>query len=176
MYSFVYRDQHRVNLLDTPGFDTKDNSYGEIAHSIRQWLVQERKQLSGIIFLTGISDARLEVFGLTLLAMSIMLCGPQAATSTVVATTFWNKVDPETGAEHERLMLEGEHSLGFVHARGTPILRHSGSRESALVLLEWALRDRHRLKAHPPNLLTPRKEAADMAVAQALSIGPSNLR
>jgi hypothetical protein len=73
------------------------------------------------------------------------LCGPDCLPNIILATTFWDIINAGAGAARARDLIQNEDFWGFMHSHGSAVMRHSGSRESAMAILEWALRNRRRL-------------------------------
>jgi hypothetical protein len=144
----MYEERLRVHLIDTLGFDNTHRSDGEVLWKVASWLsatYEKNIQLGGIIYLHRISDARIEGSARRNLVMFQKLCGPDCFPNIILATTFWDIVEPGTGAARERELIEREEFLGFMHSRGSIVLRHSGTRQSAMAILERSLRSRRPL-------------------------------
>ena len=141
----MYKERLRIHLIELPGFDDTHRSDAEVLDEVAPWLLDiydKNSQLSGIIYLHRISDARWRESDRTNLDMLWKLCGPDFFPNITFATTFWDNIEPSVGAEREKELVEREHLWGFMLSRGSVVARHSGSRQSALAILEQSLRSR----------------------------------
>ncbi|KAH8656486.1 hypothetical protein BGZ60DRAFT_384980, partial [Tricladium varicosporioides] len=148
--SFIYKERLRIHLIEFPGFDNTYKSDTEVLHHIASWLTatyQENIQLNGIIYLHRIDDARIGGSADRSLAMLQKLCGPRCFPNIILVTTFWSFTEPDIGAARERDLVEREDfwGFGFMQSRGSAVLRHLGSRQSAMAILERSLRSRRPL-------------------------------
>jgi hypothetical protein len=144
----MYKERLRIHLIELPGFDDPYRSAAEVLEEVASWLsdiYNKNSQLSGIIYLHRISDARLRGSDRTNLAMLQKLCGPDSFPNIILATTFWDNIEPSVGAEREKELVEREDLWGSMLSRGSVVARHSGSRQSALAILEQSLRSRRLL-------------------------------
>lgn len=144
----MYEERLRVHLIDIPGFDDTYRSDVEVSREVAFWLsatYEKNIQLSGIIYLHRISDARIGGSARRNLVMFQKLCGPGYLPNIILATTFWDIIEPGIGAARERELVEREDFWSFMHSRGSAVLRHSGSRQLAMAILERPLRSRRPL-------------------------------
>lgn len=144
----MFNETLRVHLIDTPGFDDTIRTDRDVLEQVASWLSATydiNVRMSGIVYLHRISDTRIQGSARRNLIMFRKLCGPGCLPNIILATTFWDITNPGVGAERERELIQVENFWGFMHSRGSAVLRHSGSRESAMAILEWALRNRRRL-------------------------------
>ena len=144
----MYKQSLRVHLIDTLGFDNAIRTNRDILEELASWLsatYDENIRMSGMIYLHRISDVRIQGSARRNLIMFQKLCGPGCLPNIILATTFWDITDAGLGAARERSLIEKEDFWGFMHSHGSAVLRHSGSRVSAMAVLEWALRNRRRL-------------------------------
>jgi hypothetical protein len=137
----MYKERFRVHLIDTPGLDDIGRTDTDVLRDLGFWLSATYKmdiRLSGMIYLHRISDVRINIAPRRNLRMFRKLCGLDCLPNIILATTFWDIVEPRVGAEHEKRLIED--FWGYMHSHGSAILRHSGSRQSAMAILEWSLR------------------------------------
>ncbi|KAI4714351.1 hypothetical protein J4E89_000030 [Alternaria sp. Ai002NY15] len=83
-----------VHLIDTPGFNDSRRSDGETLQELAYWLAAayERKiRLSGIIYLHCITNNRLQGSAVRALSAFKSMCGEEAFSGVVVATTMWDR-------------------------------------------------------------------------------------
>jgi len=122
-----------------PGLDDSARSDTDVLLEISDWLqtaYQERISISGIVYLHRISDARIGISGTKNLRMLQKLCGNSMLDRVVFATTFWDKILMEHGAEREKELASREDFLHPMIRRGTTLTRHIGGRESAYRIVE----------------------------------------
>ncbi|KAK6542556.1 hypothetical protein TWF694_006504 [Orbilia ellipsospora] len=139
VYDFNYGGS-RVFLVDTPGFDDTNRSDSEILKDVAFWLAaaySNKAKLAGIIYLHRISDVRMQGSALRNLRMFKQLCGQNNLDSVVLVTTHWTNAEgariPEAvGSERIKELVQTDGFWGGMVERGSKVLRHDGSRESAL--------------------------------------------
>jgi hypothetical protein len=144
----MYKERLRIHLIELPGFDDTHRSDAEVFREVTSCLLDiynKNSQLSGIIYLQRISYARLRESDRTNLDMLQKLCGPDYFPNIILATTFWDDIEPSVGAEREKELVEREDLWGSLLSRGSVVARHSGSRQSAMAILEQSLRSRRLL-------------------------------
>lgn len=115
------------------------------------WLGETYKttvQLSGIIYCHRISDMRMGGSSLKNLNMFKKLCGEDAYKSITLATTMWgNLTGPtlsyDTGVAREKELLSRKDWWGLMRDRGSAVIRHDGSKESALAIVEGLIERRN---------------------------------
>ena len=115
--------------------------------------------LSGVVFLCPVSGSSSFSKITSSLKLLDRLCGRQCLSSVIVATTFWTMVDPALGATRERDLITKDEYWAQQHAHGSPVLRHSGTKYSALAIMDWLLLRRRTLK------LRVQKETAEKGYA-----------
>ncbi|KAH9925218.1 uncharacterized protein B0H18DRAFT_1170661 [Fomitopsis serialis] len=129
-----------VVLIDTPGFDDTSRSQAEILQLIAEFLrrtYSEDKLLTGIIYLHDISSNRIAQSDLGSYRLFRKLCGDAAMTNVVIATTMWDDVDQQLGAN--RLQELQDDFFKDAYDRGVPIMRHDNTRQSAHRILSRLL-------------------------------------
>ncbi|KAK4082901.1 uncharacterized protein Triagg1_1791 [Trichoderma aggressivum f. europaeum] len=139
---FMFNNHVCVHLIDTPGFDDTSRSDVEVLQNIAVWLTDSLKQdikLSGIIYLHRIIDVRMAGSTLRNLSMFKKLCGEEAYSSVVLATSMWSQVDEATGTQRERELIETKKFWGYMHEKGSRIFRLDQTRESYLEIIKYIL-------------------------------------
>ncbi|KAN0070787.1 P-loop containing nucleoside triphosphate hydrolase protein [Elaphomyces granulatus] len=139
VYYFKYRGV-RIFLIDTPGFDDTTRSDSEVLKDIAFWLAAaytKEAQLAGIIYLHRISDPKMQGSALRNLRMFKQLCGTNNLNSVILATTHWRNADdisiPESvGQARTKELMETRDFWGGMIERGSKVVKHDGSKESAL--------------------------------------------
>lgn len=137
----VYHFHHqgrRVFLVDTPGFDDTNRSDSEVLKDVAFWLAAayaKSTQLAGIIYLHRISDVRMGGSALRNLRMFKQLCGANNLSSVILATTHWSTVSDPVGSEREQELMQTEDFWGGMVGRGSQVVRHDGSKQSALKII-----------------------------------------
>ncbi|KAM0481572.1 hypothetical protein ACHAPX_003683 [Trichoderma viride] len=139
---FMLNDRVCVHLIDTPGFDDTSRSDVEVLQNIAVWLSDSFEQgtkLSGIIYLHRIIDVRMAGSALRNLSMFKKLCGEEAYSSVVLATSMWGLIDEAIGAQRERELIETKKFWGYMHKKGSRIFRLYQTRKSCLKIIEYIL-------------------------------------
>lgn len=147
-YSFVHGGRLRVHVIDTPGFDDTYRTDADILREVAAWLsdtYEKDVHVTGMIYLHRITDVRIGGSAMKNLRLFQKLCGPDCLPNIILATTFWDIVYLSQGAEREKELINADDFWGFMHSRGSAVLRHSGSQQSGMAILEWSLRNRRRL-------------------------------
>lgn len=124
----------RVVLLDTPAFDNTYKSDAEILKEIALWLAESYSgghQLTAILYLQRISDARLGGSALRNLALFEKLIGDGALKNVVFVTTMWSSVDHALGLGREMELLENPRFFGAMMERGANTARFDGTTDGA---------------------------------------------
>ena len=99
-------------LIDTPGFDDCFHSDTDILRKISDWLVhayRQRKRLTAILYLTRISDPRMQGSPLGNFRMFKELCGEDCYRNVVLGTTFWEVTDsrhPGLAEKREKELID----------------------------------------------------------------------
>jgi hypothetical protein len=132
----------RVWLVDTPGFDDSLRSEVEILEEIAAWLAREYKQqakLRGIIYLHAITANRMTGSAKRNLHMFKQLCGPDAFSRIILASTMWEDVSQSAGAKRELQLKENPEVWGHMIANGSKLTRHSNTPASAMAIVKNVL-------------------------------------
>ncbi|KAF3077352.1 Ankyrin-3 [Trichoderma lentiforme] len=139
---FMLNDHVCVHLIDTPGFDDTSRSDVEVLQNIAVWLsdsFEHGTKLSGIIYMHRIIDTRMAGSALRNLSMFKKLCGENAYSSVVLATSMWNEVSEVTGAQRERELIETPKFWGHMHKKGSRVFRLDRTRESCLEIVKYII-------------------------------------
>jgi energy-coupling factor transporter ATP-binding protein EcfA2 len=139
VHGYPYDDGHtRYMLIDTPGFDDTYVSDNVIISKIRTWLhasYQSGISLSGILYLHSITSPRLPGSAIRHLRLFRELVGDDNLGNVILATTFWNEIDPVLGERREAELAEKRTYWGQLVERGSSIMRLDLSRASAMNVL-----------------------------------------
>jgi len=120
------------------GFDDTNRSDTEVLREIASWLTASYSsdiKLRGIIYLHRISDRRMPGSARRNLIMFKKLCGVDALSHVILATTMWENVNPKDGIERERELRETEDFWGWMLQQGSKLERHTNDEQSAARLL-----------------------------------------
>ncbi|KAI8207019.1 hypothetical protein K4K52_002607 [Colletotrichum sp. SAR 10_76] len=138
-YPVKYNENTTVWLVDTPGFDDTSRSDTEVLREIATWLsnaYKDTKHLHGIIYLHRITDTRLGGSAMRNLFMFQKLCGQDALKNVILATTMWEDVKEGLGNKREEELKNKTEFWGGMMNKGSAVLRHQNTQESALRLVE----------------------------------------
>ena len=146
-------------LVDTPGLDDTYRSDSEILVDIAAWLAmsyEQRIRLTGIIYIQRITDSGITDTSFRSLAMLKHLCGDDALSNIVLATTFWEICSSiEDAVSRETELMNTEALWGYFLDRGSVVFRHYNRVASAEAVVE------HLLKAQPLAVLQIQKEIVE---------------
>ncbi|KAJ7587369.1 P-loop containing nucleoside triphosphate hydrolase protein [Mycena floridula] len=101
--------QHRIIILDTPGFDDTFETDYEILRRISVWLTHsysDGMKLAGVVYLHDISQTRMLGSTRKNFEMFRKLCGLKASPHIVLTTTKWNRVGEDEGKRRETQLVE----------------------------------------------------------------------
>jgi len=146
--NFIYKETLRVHLIKVPGFDDVAKADSEALEDLASYLsatYDKNVRMSGIIYLQSITNRIMSYSARYNLDMFQKLCGSDCMPNIILATTWWDSVYPSVGAANEQELIQTQGFLGFMHSHGSVVMRHSRGRESAMAILELALRKRRRL-------------------------------
>ena len=140
-------DGRKIYLLDTPGFDDTNMSDITVLRMLAAWLTEadhKRLHLAGIVYLHRICDHRMSGTAMKNLRMFRKLCGEEALSHVVLATTMWDMVPQRLGNRRLRELKTNpnywanmikEDSTVFRQDKGADsardIIRHICARSSA---------------------------------------------
>ncbi|KAF6829094.1 hypothetical protein CPLU01_08107 [Colletotrichum plurivorum] len=126
----AYRLDHevlgRIELLDTPGFDDTFSADTEVLREIAarmSKMYRDGKKLAGIIYLHRISDNRMTGSALRNLRMFKELCGENAYSHVVLATSMWSKEDFSIAKQREQELVGDGGFWAEMAKRGSPVRR-----------------------------------------------------
>lgn len=125
-------------LVDTPGFDDSYRSNQEIVEEILQWLAKEYRsnvQLAAVIYVHSIMNPRMQGVARQNLRMFQKLVGTDGMGNVILATSFWDQVDPAKGEERELSLRTSPEFFGNMIKKGATCVRLQG-REQNLLLLD----------------------------------------
>lgn len=165
-HSFVYKDGRRVHLIDTPGFDDTHRHDTDVLKDVACFLAAAYAgtvQLTGIIYLHRITDARMSGSSLKNLNMFKKLCGEDAYKHVVLGTTMWGNLNGpnlshDTGLEREKELKTRKDWWGLMCDRGSQVFQHDGGKQSAMRIVESLI---ERRKQTDPLLLNIQREMID---------------
>jgi hypothetical protein len=171
----VYHFEHkgkRIFLIDTPGFDDTNRSDSEVLKDVAFWLAAaytKSTQLAGILYLHRISDVRMAGSALRNLRMFKQLCGSTNLNSVILATTHWKSVDEATGREREQELIATEEFWGGMVEKGSTVVRHDGTKQSALNIISSLVDKKIRITLEiAKQLIDQKRELSDTDAGQAL--------
>lgn len=124
--------------MDTPGFDDTNLSDAVIATKILEWLHSSYHsgiRLNGIVYLHSIATPRMQGSALRNLRIFRKLCGDEGLKNVVLATTFWDEVDPSVASRREKELIEDNNYWGKMIMHGSQVKRLGLDRKSALHVL-----------------------------------------
>lgn len=134
VFACDYNESTTVYLVDTPGFDDTNRTDTEVLRTLANWLTDsyvKQVKLNGMIYLHRITDPKMQGAAKRNLFMFQKLCGKDALKNIVLATTMWELVDPTIGDRREKQLTDNPDFWGWMHEKGSQIVRHQNSRESA---------------------------------------------
>lgn len=138
----MLNDRVCVHLIDTPGFDDTFRSDVQVLQDLAHWFsksFEEGTRLSGMIYLHRITDVRMTGSALRNLVMFQKLCGENAYSSVVLATTMWDLVKEATGEQREQELIESDEYWGYMRSKGSRIFRLAQTRKSCLEIIRYIL-------------------------------------
>jgi hypothetical protein len=161
-FEFDHKD-HKITLIDTPGFNDTLRSEADVLKSIADWLdltyrSPPHSKLNGILYLQSIMEPRMYGSSLRNLKMFKDLCGEDPLKNVILTTTRWGLA---TKAEQREMCEEREKQLTSTNDfwkplidKGARLARFEDSRESALSILTG-------LVGHDPVPLQIQQELVD---------------
>ncbi|KAJ5649331.1 uncharacterized protein N7484_003054 [Penicillium longicatenatum] len=136
-YTLHYKG-YNINLIDTPGFNDTNKSETEVLRDIAEWLrgsYECQQKLHGVIYLHSINNPRMEGSALRNLRMFRQLCGEEPLKNVILGTTFWGRVNEQTGTDREAELRERPEFWGQMIQRGSRMMRVT-DRASTLRIVE----------------------------------------
>jgi hypothetical protein len=124
--------------VDTPGFDDSYTSNEDITKQLMQWLeatFRKGKRLNGIIYIHDIKKPRIQGSALQHMRMFRRLCGQDAFSHVVLATSFWDQGSPSSGASREKQLMESRDFWAPMIEKGAKVMRITQERSTCLCVL-----------------------------------------
>ena len=130
-----------IVLVDTPGFNDTNRSDTEILMSLVDWMQDcyQDRQLSGIIYLHDITQARMTGSSLTNLRMFRKLCGDENLKNVILATTKWAKPSKDVEVSREQELCTNKEFWGLMVKYGSKVRQFGNTTESACAIVEKIL-------------------------------------
>lgn len=141
---------HRLALIDTPGFDNTEMNDSLVLTDIAEWLAKlsvpiiiekqyltshsyvQKERIIGIIYLQAIENTRtgalmrnIEIFRKTV--------GKSATHNVVIATTKWDIISPEVAERRHKRLSEENKLFGGLGQQGAYIMKSEPGRRSEVV-------------------------------------------
>jgi hypothetical protein len=138
----------RLVLIDTPGFDDTYKSDTEVLREIAGYLglaYANQVKLAGIIYLHRITDPRIQGSAMRNLRMFKKLCGNDSLGSVVLATTWWDRVDPNIGVKREKELIDTEEFWGGMVKNGSKVFRHLGNLQTGMEIVNYLIAKQRRV-------------------------------
>lgn len=131
----MYLDGELVHLIDTPGFDDTYQSDADILGLLAQWLFAnylEGVLITGVILLHPVSANRIYGSEWSRLRLFEDICGADAWSRTVIATTMWDEISSyESGSARVQERMSSPECWGEMVAGGANVVRHDNNGTSA---------------------------------------------
>lgn len=127
-----------VTLVDTPGFDDTNRTDTEILTLIASWMkdaYDDKTRLTGIIYLHRISDNKMSGSSYKNLKMFRSLCGTKNLSQVILATTMWDTVSLEQGANREDELLSKNNFWGQMKDAGSMVRRYDNTEKGAIAMV-----------------------------------------
>jgi hypothetical protein len=138
----------RLILIDTPGFDDTYKSDTEVLREIAGYLslaYSNQVKLAGIVYLHRITDPRIQGSAMRNLRMFKKLCGNDSLGNVVLATTWWDRVDPDIGVTREKELIDTEDFWGGMIKNGSRVFRHLGNLETGMEIVNYLIAKQRRV-------------------------------
>lgn len=137
-------DGRKVILIDSPGFDDTDLLDVDILRIIGEHLkrgAEQKKNLSGLLYLRRITDNRMQHSAHTNVRVLKKLCGQDHYGRVALVTTHWDAVPLQQGEARENELRTKENYWGEMIKLGATVNRHNDTPESALAILRQFVRN-----------------------------------
>jgi hypothetical protein len=131
--------RHNYVLVDTPGFDDSTMSNDDITKKLVEWLessYRRGQRLNGIVYIHDITKTRMQGSAYHNIEMFRNLCGDGALGNVILATSFWDLVEPSLGKRRERELVDSKAFWANMVAKGSRVVRLTSCRSDCLKLLE----------------------------------------
>lgn len=138
----------KIFLVDTPGFDDTERSDAVVLADVADWLAEAFHagiKISGIIYLSRISDNRVSSSAKKSLLIFRKLLGQPNYSSVVIVTTHWDLVHPAAGAKRESELIETDGFWKELIKGGAAVRRHDKGVTSATEIINHILSQNHRV-------------------------------
>ncbi|KAI5989617.1 P-loop containing nucleoside triphosphate hydrolase protein [Pisolithus orientalis] len=159
-----------VTVIDTPGFDDTRRGDAGVLSSIAAYLSKSYEQgikLTGVIFLCRITDIRMAGTAQRTFRIFRELCGESTFGHVLIVTNMWEKEKLEVGERREQ-----ELSTKYfkpVLDRGARMVRHDGTRASALNILRHLLDNDATALTIQQEIVDEHKQLANTAAGKELT-------
>jgi len=130
---------HNYVLVDTPGFDDQTMSNNDVIKMLLEWLessYREGQRLNGIIYIHNITKPRMQGSAYQNIRMFRNLCGDDALGNVILATSFWDQVEPTLGERREQELVDSKDFWANMVAKKSRVVRLTSHRSDCLKLLE----------------------------------------
>ena len=128
----------KVSLIDTPGFDDSEIPDTDILERISIFLQETYAKgvlLTGVILLQPVTHNRIQGNETRRLRLFKKICGPNAYSHVIIATTMWSELkNPAEGESRVQQRIEGY--WNDMLERGAQVVDHEDSRDSAIRIIE----------------------------------------
>ncbi|KAF7191565.1 hypothetical protein HII31_07067 [Pseudocercospora fuligena] len=145
--TFDWNDKLRIHLIDTPGFNDTHRQDVDILREIAGYMVatyNDNVRLSGMIYLFSINHRRIGGSALRNMKMFKDLVGQDGFPGIILATTMWDTLeDKSLGEQREQELVSKQSFWGGMVERGSRVMRHTRTRESAMTILEAIITRKH---------------------------------
>ncbi|KAI9787690.1 MAG: hypothetical protein M1839_000221 [Geoglossum umbratile] len=125
----------KVTLIDTPGFDDTYKSDADILQLIANYLATTYEQgvlLTGLILLQPINGNRVQGSERKRTRLFKKVCGPDAFSRIVIATTMWNQIQSDAlGERRAQERIDNTEFWGDMVEKGAKVIRHDDNKNSA---------------------------------------------
>ncbi|KAL2818458.1 WD40-repeat-containing domain protein [Aspergillus cavernicola] len=159
VYESYILKEHKLYLIDTPGFDDTNRSDAEVLRELAGWLTTTYSQnvrLTGIIYFHRISNVRMTGSARRNIFTFRKLCGDSALPNVVLATSMWDDVPHDVATKREKELVEKPEWWGYMINKGSRTFRHDNTRKSAVNLVKEFLQ-----VAEPTVVLSLQEEMVD---------------
>jgi len=134
IYAYPHSSGRTIYLVDTPGFDDTERSDKEILENIADFFARiysGKYPVAGLIYLHKIDGNRMQGSSRRNLKLLQDICGTKTLDSVILATTMWDKVDPDDGERNERELISNKDFWGRMIDAGSAVRRHDRKAHSA---------------------------------------------
>lgn len=136
--TFEHKSQ-RIVMVDTPGFDDTVKSDADVLTTIATYLAhlyREGIQIRAIVYMHRITDNRIGGTALRNFRMFEAICGPSARRNAIIVLNMWDQVKKDVAEAREKELRESDLFFKAAVTAGARTMRHWGSRESAIPILD----------------------------------------